>query len=103
MNVEYFWLKLKATSSKKIGCFVFWLQFDDMDYHTNTLIMGFWFCFVWFYFIFCFLVHKTFTMQWAHAIVPSKKVIVVKFFSYINLSLLWGFMFSKLMEEKTKD
>jgi hypothetical protein len=75
---------------KKIGCFVFWLQFDDMDYHTNTLIMGFWFCFVWFSFIFCFFVHKTFTMQWAHAIVPPKKVIVLKFFSYINLFFVMG-------------
>jgi len=48
-------------------------------------------------------VHKAFTMQWAHAIVPPKKVIVVKFFSYNNLSLLWGFMFSKLVVERTKD
>jgi len=79
---------------KIIGCFVFWLKFDDMDHHTNTLIMGFW--------VF-FLVHKAFTMQWAHAIVPPKKVIVVKFFSYNNLSLLWGFTFSKLVVERAKD
>jgi hypothetical protein len=87
---------------KKIGCFVFWLKFDEMDHHTNTLIMGFWFCFVLFFFS-CFLVHEPFTMQWTHAIVPPKKVIVVKFFSYNNLSLVWGLMFSKLVVERTKD
>jgi hypothetical protein len=71
-----------------------------MDKHINTFIMGFCFCFVLF---FGFLVYKAFTMQWAHAIVPPKKVIVVKFFSYINLSLLWEFMFSILVVERIKD
>jgi hypothetical protein len=28
----------------KFGCFVFGPKFDN--HHTNTLIMGFWFCFV---------------------------------------------------------
>jgi len=100
MNVQYFWpafTAFKAASSKnKLVVFVFWLKFDDMDHHTNTLIMGFLFCFV-------FLCIKHSQCNGHMKLCHQKKVIVVKFFSYNNLYLLWVFMFSKLVVETTKD